>query len=143
MARYLGDDFLVPVLDPSNTAWFTAGRIEVQFCDGCGAAQHPPEDLCRTCGGSELSFRGLSGDGTVESAVIVEHPVHPGLVERCPYVVAVVSLDGAPGCHAIGNVVGCEPGAVSIGDRVRAVFEDATAPGGEALRIPQWELARS
>ena len=53
------------------------------------------------------------------------------------------SLDGAPGCHAIGNVVGCEPGDVSIGDRVRAVFEDATAPGGEALRIPQWELARS
>ena len=139
MARHLGDDFLQPVLDPSNTPWFTSGEVTVQFCDDCDAAQHPPEELCRGCGSTALAFRALPGGGTVESAVVVEHPVHPGLVERCPYVVAVVSLDGAPGCNAIGNVVGCAPGDVAIGDRVRAVFEEARTPGGELLRIPQCE----
>jgi coenzyme F420-reducing hydrogenase gamma subunit len=40
-----------------------------------------------------------------------------------------------------GNVVGCPPEAVAIGQRVRAVFEEATDPAtGTKLRIPQWEL---
>ena len=140
MPRYLGDDFLLPVIDPANAAWFTSGSLQVQFCDACGASQHPPEDLCRACMETSLSFRKLPGGGTVESAVVVDHPVHPMLVERCPYVVVVVSLDGAPGCNAIGNVVGCAPDAGAIGDRVRAVFEAVEGPDGQQLQIPQWEL---
>jgi uncharacterized OB-fold protein len=130
---------MLPVLDPANTPWFTSGAVQVQVCEACDAVQHPPEDLCRRCGEKRLAFRVLPGEGTVESVAIVEHPVHPALVERCPYVVVVVSLDGAPGCNAIGNVLGCEPHEVSIGDRVRVTFEEATGLGGEALRIPQWE----
>ena len=142
MARYLGDEFMLPVIGPDNSPWFTSGRIQVQSCNSCGESQHPPEDQCRRCHATDLGFRELPGEGTVESVVVVDHPVHPALVERCPYLVAVVSLDGAPGCNAIGNVVDAEPGEVAIGDRVRAVFEEATGPNGEALRIPQWERAR-
>jgi uncharacterized OB-fold protein len=79
--------------------------------------------------------------GTVESCSVVHHPVHPGLAERVPYVIAIVSIDGARGCHAAGNVVGCEPQEVRIGQRVRAVFEDAPDPlNKRTLSIPQWEL---
>jgi uncharacterized OB-fold protein len=101
-------------------------------------AQHPPDDLWLPHPPSSAA----TGTGRVESAAIVHHPVHPVLKERVPYVIAIVSVDGAPGCSVQGNVVGCPPEAVQIGQRVRAVFEEATDKAtGTKLWIPQWELA--
>ena len=82
----------------------------------------------------------MPGGGRVESAVEVHHPVHPLLADRVPYNVAVISIDGAEGCNAIGNVVNRGPGDVEIGQRVRAVFEEVTDPEtGDRILIPQWE----
>ena len=84
----------------------------------------------------------MSGTGRVESAVVVHPPVHPALKTKVPYAVAVISVDGAPGCNVLGNVVGCTPEAVRIGDRVRAFFDEVNSPqGGETLKIPNWERA--
>jgi len=142
MTRYLGDDFLVPSLTPANTAFFTSGTVQIQFCEDCNHAQHPPDDLCYACQGTNLAFRATPGTGRVESAVLVHHAIHPALKERLPYVIAVISFDGAPGCNVTGNVVGCAPETVEIGARVRAVFEEAKDPeSGKQLLIPQWELA--
>jgi len=144
MQRYLGDDWILPSLTPNNTPFFTAGRIEIQFCEDCEHAQHPPDDLCYACQGRRLAFRALPGTGRIESAAVVHHAVHPALKERVPYVIAIVSLDGAPGCSVQGNVIDCEPAAVEIGQKVRAVFERVTDPrSGTQLAIPQWELASS
>ena len=141
MKRYLGDDFLTPTLTEKNTPFFTSGSIQIQFCDDCDHAQQPPDDVCYSCQGTNLSFRATPGTGCVESAVLVHHPVHPALQERVPYLVVVVSVDGAPGCNVAGNVVGCPPEAVKIGARVRAVYEEAEDPtSGQSLLIPQWEL---
>ncbi len=140
MTRYLGEDFLLPPLTPHNTPFFTAGSVQIQFCRDCGHAQHPPDDLCYACQGTSLEFRATPGTGRVESAVLVHHPIHPALKDRVPYLVAVISVDGAPGCNVTGNVVGCAPEDVAIGDSVRAVFEEATDPAsGQTLKIPQWE----
>lgn len=142
MDRYLGNDWVLPPLTPKNTPYFTAGTIQIQRCRACGHSQHPPEDLCCACQATELEFAAMPGTGRVESAVVVHHPVHPALKDRVPYAIAIVSVDGAPGCSVQGNVVGCEPAAVRIGQRVRAVFEEARDPQtGQTLRIPQWELA--
>lgn len=140
MARYLGDEYLLPVLDPHNTPWFTSGTIQVQFCKDCDQAQHPPEEVCVECRGANLEFREMSGEGKVESAVEVHFPVHPLLKDRLPYNIAVISIDGAAGCNAIGNVTNRDANDVAIGQRVRAVFEEATDPNtGTALLIPNWE----
>jgi uncharacterized OB-fold protein len=142
MERHLGDGWVLPSLTPHSTPYFTAGTIQIQFCEDCGHAQHPPDDLCLACQGRKLVFRAMPGTGRVESAAIVRHAVHPALADRVPYVIAIVSVDGAPGCNVQGNVVGCAPDAVAIGQRVRAVFEHAKDPqSGQELRIPQWELA--
>jgi uncharacterized OB-fold protein len=142
MARHLGDDWLVPALDATNRPWFTAGRITVQSCDDCGTFQHPPDEICGGCQGSNLSFKDCSGAGTVESVAVVHHPVSPKLAEHCPYAVVVISIDGAPGANAIGNVLNRPPHEVAIGQRVRAVFEEVRDPdGGEPLLIPQWEVS--
>lgn len=140
MSRYLGDDFLLPQLTPNNTPYFTTGEVMIQFCEDCDHAQHPPDDICYACHGSNLAFRACEGTGVVESCARVHHALHPALADKVPYVIAIVSVDGAPGVHVQGNVVNCEADVPRIGQKVRAVFEEIDDPqSGTRLKIPQWE----
>ena len=142
MPRFLGDDFMLPDLDPLNTPFYTAGALTMQFCKDCGSAQHPPDEICYNCQSSDLEFRAIDGGGTIESFVIIHHPIHPGLKDKVPFAVALVSVDGAPGCNVMGNVLGCDAKDVQIGKRVRCVFEETTnEKTGDVLKFPQWELA--
>jgi uncharacterized OB-fold protein len=141
MARFLGDDWLLPVLDEHNRAYFTAGELMLHACRRCGHAQHPPEDLCRACGSHDVGPRRSDGRGRIESIAVVHHAVHPLLKPRVPYAVALVSIDDAPGINLLGNVVGVTPTELRIGARVRVVFEAVIDPdSGDRLLIPQWEL---
>jgi hypothetical protein len=123
-----------------NREWFTRGALAFQYCRDCSAFQHPPEEICTRCQGQNVEWRECAGAGRVESVAVVHQGVHPGLKESVPYSVVVVSIDAAPGVHAIGNVINCPPRNVEIGQRVRAVFESAEAADGTGLQIPQWEL---
>lgn len=141
MERFLPRDFQLPNLDSYNAPFFTDGRLQIQFCGECDHAQHPPDDVCYACQGNDLEFRSMPGGGKIESFVVIHHPVHPALKDKVPFAVALVSVDGAPGCNVLGNVPGADPGDLQIGQRVHVVFEDVTNEAtGEALKIPQWEL---
>lgn len=141
MPRLLGDDWVIPLLDDRNRAFFTSGEIALQVCEACGTWQHPPEDVCHACQGTRLVTRASRGEGRVESVVVVHHPVHPQLEAAVPYAVVLVSLDDAPGVNVVGNVLNRAPGEIAIGQRVRATFEEARDPQSqERLRIPQWEV---
>ena len=141
MSRYLGDDFILPTLTPNNTPFFTAGSIQIQFCEDCKHAQHPPDDICYACQGTKLVFAPCPGTGRIESCTRVHHPIHPALKDKVPYVIAIISVDGAPGCNVQGNVINCPPESVTIGQKVHAVFEQAEDPATQTkLLIPQWEL---
>ena len=63
----------------------------------------------------------VPGTGVIDSYTINYQKWHPAL--DVPYVIARVAIDGAPGIVLTTNIVGCPPGAVDIGDAVRAVFE--------------------
>ena len=83
----------------------------------------------------------MSGRGVVESVAVVHHAVHPLLLLRVPYAVVLVALDDARHVRLLGNVLNRPYDGVTIGDRVRVVFEEVTDPAnGEVLRIPQWEV---
>jgi hypothetical protein len=139
--RVLGDEWLLPVLDARNQEHFTAGVLMIQSCRDCGHSQHPPEDLCRRCGSHEVGARPSAGLGRVESVAVVHHAVHPLLKPHVPYAVVLVAVDDAPGVRLLGNVVNATPHAITIGARVRAVFEHTRDPHtGGNLAIPQWEL---
>jgi len=141
MRRVLGERWALPTLDAHTRDFFTAGVLTLQQCQRCKHIQHPPEDVCGSCQSFELGRFTSAGDGAVESVVVVTQPVHPLLADRVPYAIVLVSVTDAPGILVAGNVVGKDPDAVKIGDRVRVVFEDATEPRtGEDLKIPQWEV---
>jgi uncharacterized OB-fold protein len=140
MSRYLGDAWALPYLDPQIRPFFSSGVIRIQVCRSCDAPQHPPDDVCHACQGTEFSHRDSAGLGTVHSFIIVHHPVHPALTERVPYAVALITLDDMPQIRVCGNIVDAAPEAVSIGQPVRATFEEIhDAETGEDLTIPQWE----
>lgn len=139
MTRVLGERWAVPTLDAHTRAFFTSGVLALQRCRRCAYIQHPPEDVCASCQGFDFDHFASAGIGRVESVAVVTQAVHPLLAEQVPYAIALVAVADAPGVLIAGNVVGREPDAVRIGDRVRVVFEDATDPhSGEALTIPQW-----
>ena len=141
MKRVLGDNWGLPSLDALNRDFFTAGVLTLQQCKRCKHIQHPPDDVCETCQSFELGGFVSVGNGRIESVAVVTQAIHPLLADRVPYAIVLVSVADAPGILLAGNVVGKEPDAVRIGDRVRVVFEDATDPrSGEILKIPQWQI---
>ena len=141
MKRVLGENWGLPSLDALNRDFFTAGVLTLQQCTHCKHIQHPPDEVCEMCQSFELCGVVSAGDGRIESVAVVTQAVHPLLADRVPYAIALVSVADAPGILLAGNVVGKEPDAVCIGDRVRVVFEEASdARSGESLKIPQWQI---
>jgi len=141
MKRVLGDRWLLPALDAHNRDFFTAGVLTLQQCSECRHVQHPPDDVCEACGSFVLGELACAGDGRIESVAVAVQAMHPLLADHVPYAMVLVSVADAPGVLVAGNVVGRDPEAIRIGDRVRAVFGEVTDPRtGDVLRIPQWEV---
>jgi uncharacterized OB-fold protein len=129
----------VPVDDPDHRCyWEAAGRGELalQQCATCGEFSHPPGPGCPHCGGAELAWvtLGSSVTGVVYSFIVVQRAFLESFADDVPYVVALADVDGAPGVRITANVLGAEPGDVSIGMPVRMVWPER--PGGR--RMPQW-----
>ncbi len=143
MRTIMPEDWTVPALDQRNEAFFTSGRILLQSCAACGTVQHPPEDVCHRCQGVDFELRESQGTGSVHSYTVIHHPAHPALADSLPYAVALVSLDDFPGVRITGNILNLAPERVSIGLRVRAVWEEVIDPEGRKLQLPQWEPAKT
>ena len=114
-----------PVAAPDNVTagWWAATserRLTVQRCRACGGAQLYPRPLCTSCGGTDLELVGATGRGTVHSMTVVHRAPHPAFTP--PYVVALVRLDEGP--TMMTNVVGCDPAAVHIDQRVEVTWHD-------------------
>ena len=142
MKRVLGEHWALPTLDAHNRDFFAAGVLTLQQCAACSHVQHPPEDVCEACGSFEFGRFGSAGKGRIESVAVVTQAVHPLLADRVPYAIVLVSVADAPGILVAGNVIGKDPDAVRIGDRVCVVFEEVRDPRtGDVLRIPQWQVS--
>lgn len=96
-----------------------AGRLVLPVCDACGHHIWYPRSWCPVCGGDEVTWTEESGRGTVYASTVVRKAMGPWR-DAAPYVVAYVELDEGP--RILTNVVTDDPGAVRIGDAVRATF---------------------
>jgi uncharacterized OB-fold protein len=97
------------------------GKLLGQRCPACGKVYIPPRGACPTCGVPTTDEVELSDQGTVTTFCVVNVP-YPGQRVAPPYVAASVLLDGAdiPIQHLI---LGCDPGEVRMGMRVRAFWK--------------------
>jgi len=100
------------------------GELVVQRCRSCGGFQWGPEWICHRCRSFDLGYDPVTPQGTIYAWERVWHPVHPLLVDACPYLVVLVELAEADGVRMLGNLLGDPAQPVPIGAPVEAVFED-------------------
>jgi uncharacterized protein len=96
------------------------GRLLGQRCGVCGQVYVPPRGTCPADGVPTSEEVELPESGTVTTFCIV-NVGYPGQKVTPPYVAAAVLLDGADIAFQ-HLVLGCDPGEVRMGMRVRAVW---------------------
>lgn len=96
------------------------GRLLLQRCTQCGAAQAYVRSVCAGCQASDLSFAEASGRGTVESFTWVHRRAFEGVA--VPYAVARVRLD--EGALLLTTIVDAGEGSLACGDPVQLRWRD-------------------
>jgi uncharacterized OB-fold protein len=126
-------DWATPVITAVNREWFTSGTLAVQRCTACAALQHPPEELCHRCGGTDFDHQVVEPRGKVYSFTVAHYAASPALADSVPYAVVLVSLDGLPEVRVVGNIPSIDPAEVRIGMPVEAYWEER-----DGVLLPQW-----
>ena len=127
---------LLPQVTPENQHFWHGGAEDaLRFlrCASCRYYVHPPSPVCPECLSRDLAPEAVSGRAIVHTYTVNHQPWIPGF--EPPYVVAIVELEGQEGLRLTTNLVNCEPADVSIGMRVKVVFEDV----GDGVFLPLFE----
>jgi uncharacterized OB-fold protein len=105
------------------------GTLRFLRCSRCGYLRHPPGTRCPECLSTEARGEADPGTGAVWSFCVYHRAFRPAFRDALPYNVALVELDSGP--RLVSNVLGCAPGDLAVGLRVRATA--LAAPGGRPL----------
>ncbi len=108
---------------PAESAYLRGladGRLIGQRCPACGKVYIPSRGTCPADGVPTDSEVELPDTGTVTTFSVV-NVGYPGQKVTPPYVAAAVLLDGADIAFQ-HLILGCDPGEVRMGMRVRAVW---------------------
>ena len=105
-----------------------AHEVRLQQCDH-GHWLFFPRTHCPTCGSRQLSWKTVSGEGTLYTFTVARVPTLPEFSDEMPQLLAVVALE--QGVHINTTLVGVAPEALRVGQRVRPVFDER--PGSVTL----------
>ena len=97
------------------------GKLMLQYCIDSGRFQHFPRPISLYTGTRNLEWREASGNGVVYAVTALRTP-GLGADGRLPCVLALVELD--EGVRILGNLPGCGPGDVRIGQRVKLAWDN-------------------
>ena len=127
----------LPQITPENEFFWTSGAdgvLRFRRCAACGAFQHPPGPICRTCGSDDLAPEPVAGTGVVAGFTVNEHTWHPALPP--PYIVAIVAIDEDPRVRLTTNLIDVPLSELAVGRRVEVRFEHV-----EDVWLPLFTLA--
>jgi uncharacterized OB-fold protein len=139
------DQAPLPAIDEDSAEFWqgtAAGELRVQACAVCRRRRFPPRPMCPWCRSTDVIWEAMSGRGAVWSFVVPHPPLLPAFEPLAPYNVVVVSLEEDDTIRLVGNLVPSpggainqiHPGTISIGMRVKVVFQDA----GHGIVLPRW-----
>ncbi len=107
-------------------------QLLMQHCSDCDRFQFYPRIVCSHCESDQLSWRPVSGQGSVASFTIVRRGISKAY--EAPYVVALVDLKEGP--RMMTSVVGCDPESIAVGDAVEVQFEPWCSGQGSEYVLP-------
>ncbi|MEF2978073.1 Zn-ribbon domain-containing OB-fold protein [Subtercola sp. YIM 133946] len=127
----------LPNLADELTAPFWQGtrehRVLVQRCEKCSYLRWPPGPICPECQHEGAIWSEVLPTGTLWSTAEYHRAFSPAFADDLPYTVGLIQLNDGPRMY--GTLRG-EVGSFQLGQRVRAVFFDATPE----VTLLQWEM---
>jgi uncharacterized OB-fold protein len=126
-----------PAITHDNAFWFEgtrAHKLLIQRCTSCGTLRHPPLPACGTCRSLEWDTLEATGRGSLYSFVVVHFPQVAAFDYPLP--IGLVQLE--EGTRVVANIDGFAPGALQIGQPLRATFVDFD----DELSLPVFVAAR-
>jgi len=96
-------------------------RVVLQHCDACDRFVHYPRHRCPHCLSDRLSWREVSGAGTVFTFSVARQPTAVMFADEVPQVIAVVELP--EGVRITSTVVDADPDTLRCGAAVVPVFD--------------------
>lgn len=111
-----------------------AGKLSVQSCGACGHVHFPGSPVCPNCLSEDQSWVPVSGRGKLLSWVRFHRAYWDSFRADLPYLVCLVGLEEGP--LLVSNLVGVEPGDITIGADVEAVFEKVD----DELTLPKFRI---
>jgi len=99
-------------------------RLVWPTCTACGTGREMGAPFCHHCLSQEITWKPLSGRGTLYSYTVVRFPLIEAMNDCVPYVPAVIELEGAGGHRLISNVVGAPLDSLHVGAAVEITWHD-------------------
>lgn len=97
-------------------------KVRVQYSPSADSYVFYPRVLAPRTLADDLEWREISGEGTLYTFTVADKPTAPPWTDSLPQLLAVVELDEGPRLST--EMVNVEPSALTIGMRVKPVFED-------------------
>ena len=113
-----------PTIDPdSKTYWEAAksNKLMIQHSIDTNEYFLYSKQLTNTQDSINIEWKEVSGLGEIYSYTIIHSPAGPAFANEVPYVVASITLN--EGARIISNIITDNIDNISIGDKVRVVFE--------------------
>lgn len=108
-------------------------KVNMQQCDDCGHWVFYPRAHCSACFSPRLSWKEISGKGTLLTYTLTRVPTMPEFTDEMPQKLAVVQFDEGP--HVNTTLIGLEPEDIEIGMRLKPVFADIPETEHTLLRF--------
>jgi acetyl-CoA acetyltransferase/uncharacterized OB-fold protein len=107
----------------SDAFWASGadGVLRIAGCESCKGLHHPPQPVCPHCGSFEVSMVEVSGKAVVAGVTVNHQQWLPHFPP--PYVIAIVAIAEDDRARLTTNLVNVAPEDVSVGMRVRVLFE--------------------
>jgi len=126
----------LPVATETSQPFWDALRdhqVSIQQCDECQTWIFYPRQHCTHCLSDKLTWKPVSGNGTLYSFTLARVPTDPAFADEKPQKMAVVQLDEGPRINS--TLVYLDEDEIQVGMRLKPVFDDNEKEGVTLLRF--------
>jgi uncharacterized OB-fold protein len=96
-------------------------QVILQQCDDCAAWVFYPRSHCNGCLSPNLTWKGVTGNGTLYSYTVARRPTAPQFADDIPQLIVVVELNEGVRLNSV--MINVAPEALIIGMAVKPVFQ--------------------